>query len=179
MKRNTRGFTLIELLIVIAIIGVLLAMIAPAIASTRTRSQAALCMNNMRQIAMAALMYADDNSEVIPNVEDTVNYTENQDVYHCPNDNDPTRDCSYVAWKWTPASMLPGANPSYATDKVLYVESEISDKNNIEGANSIAYRHSDRAIVVFADGRAMSGNRDQMTVFLGAGAAGGGGSGRD
>lgn len=178
MKRNNRGFTLIELLIVIAIIGVLIAMLAPAIASTRTRSQMATCMNNMRQIAMAALMYADDNNEKLPDVTDTVNYIDNPTVYNCPQDHDPTSPNSYAAWISTPASLLPSASPNYSSNALLYVESE-KTKNQIDAPDKLAYRHNNRTIVVFADCHAMSGTLNDVTVFMGIGAGGGGGSGME
>jgi len=55
------GFTLIELLVVISIIGVLTAMIFPVYAKAREMARKAACMSNLRQLAMAIMMYAQDN----------------------------------------------------------------------------------------------------------------------
>lgn len=59
------GFTLIELLVVIAIIAILAALLLPGLASARKRAQQATCLNNQRQLALAWIMYADENSDMV------------------------------------------------------------------------------------------------------------------
>ncbi|UCH35154.1 MAG: prepilin-type N-terminal cleavage/methylation domain-containing protein [Armatimonadota bacterium] len=64
--RKNRGFTLIELLVVIAIIAILAAILFPVFARAREAARKATCLSNLKQIALAAIMYAQDYDEVLP-----------------------------------------------------------------------------------------------------------------
>ncbi|MCU0791497.1 MAG: prepilin-type N-terminal cleavage/methylation domain-containing protein [Opitutaceae bacterium] len=61
-----RAFTLIELLTVIAIIGILAAIIIPTVGKVRESAKSAKCVSNLRQINMAVKLYVEDNKGFLP-----------------------------------------------------------------------------------------------------------------
>src|SRR5580698_7751282 len=65
-SRRRLAFTLIELLVVIAIIAILAAILLPVLAKAQQRAQRAKCLNNLRQLAFAWVMYCDDNNANLP-----------------------------------------------------------------------------------------------------------------
>ena len=60
------AFTLIELLVVIAIVGILAGLLSTAIAKAQGKAQGISCLGNARQLSLAWLIYASDNSERLP-----------------------------------------------------------------------------------------------------------------
>ena len=64
--RPARAFTLIELLVTVAIIGILAAMLLPALAGGKERAKRASCQNSARQFLLALHMYGGDNEQKLP-----------------------------------------------------------------------------------------------------------------
>jgi prepilin-type N-terminal cleavage/methylation domain-containing protein len=62
-RRTENGFTLIELLVVIAILGILAGLLIPAVSYGKFKARVTTCTNNYRQLALAAAMYAGDDSK--------------------------------------------------------------------------------------------------------------------
>ena len=65
MKKQ-KQFTLIELLVVIAIIAILAAILMPALSQARERGKSATCINNLKQVGMVFMSYADNNNDMPP-----------------------------------------------------------------------------------------------------------------
>jgi prepilin-type N-terminal cleavage/methylation domain-containing protein len=61
-----RAFTLVELLTVIAIIAILAGLLIPTLVGSKERAKRIACMNNLRQLNIAAHLYAGDNAEKLP-----------------------------------------------------------------------------------------------------------------
>ena len=113
MFSKTKGFTLIELLVVIAIIAILAAILFPVFARAREKARQTSCLNNVKQIDLGILMYAQDYDErlVIASnwnflpigtgsmvwYQAVEPYVKNAQVFNCPSCPD---DHSYRSYGW-------------------------------------------------------------------------------
>ncbi len=116
----TGAFTLIELLVVIAIIAILAALLLPALAAAKERALRTECKNNIKQISMATLIYANENADCLPEGIDTntalpyyinpafrqimTNYYKIQrNMFYCPSNPDWNKD---AFWYYTDGTTV-------------------------------------------------------------------------
>lgn len=117
LPEERRAFTLIELLTVIAIIGILAAILIPVVGSVRDRANAAKCLSNHRQTGTAFLMYLNDNDyrsalarggtaagqHLWPRMLEEEGYTDAREIFFCPSipfSNETDNPYDYGAWAW-------------------------------------------------------------------------------
>jgi prepilin-type N-terminal cleavage/methylation domain-containing protein len=131
MKKNQQnGFTLIELLVVIAIIAILAAILFPVFAQAREKARQSACVNNMKQLGLAYIMYTQDNDELFAGSDDggkgwaelIFPYVKSKGTYICPDDG----DSPLFAGGEVESDFI----KSYYPDQVSYVVNvNISDPN--------------------------------------------------
>jgi len=122
-----RGFTLVELLVVVAIIGLLLAIMAPALSKARSIATEAVCASNLHQIGIACLTYETGNRRLPPSVDElSARFGSYSPSYPntIRNGSDDIREIfePYMDVDNFNCPFVPSWRPSQATESVINVE---------------------------------------------------------
>ncbi len=118
MKRSPNGFTLVELLTVMAIIAIIVALLLPAVNSSRERGRMTYCANNLKEIGKGLALYAGEHQDRLPPALNTtagtswaneiLPYLEDEKrVFYCPSD--PIAGTAGEARSYAANGIGPGA----------------------------------------------------------------------
>jgi prepilin-type N-terminal cleavage/methylation domain-containing protein len=122
-----RAFTLIELIVVIAIIGVLAALLLPVLSRAKEAARGANCLSNLHQIGIGLQLYVQDNNNKLPFMRDksltTTNslpspdkvlssqLSGNKNIWRCPSDRNQVFEQTDSSYAWN--SLLNGEDADH------------------------------------------------------------------
>lgn len=180
---NIFSFTLLEILITITIISILAAILMPSLEKAREKGRQAVCMNNLKQVGVAILLYAQDYNGwgPPPNTSEPKywseilienNYASKSKIFVCP---------SFGKWSYTyyktqtygiseqfkilsvenPSNTLLAADSKYGENQSFYI-------GKASNTRRIHIRHLGKANILFCDGHVESRNSNELTFSDGS-----------
>jgi prepilin-type N-terminal cleavage/methylation domain-containing protein len=126
-----RGFTLVEVLVAIFIIAILIALLLPAVQAAREAARRMRCANNLKQLGLALMLYADRNREYLPGLHRTYHNAGGARVYpsHAVDgqpDNIGFADFQSFSWGTT---LLPFLEQTALHDSLDYNQAAMAPVN--------------------------------------------------
>jgi type II secretory pathway pseudopilin PulG len=152
-----RGIIAFELMAVAAGISVITAVAFPVFAKAREKARQTICVSNQRQIAIAVLMYAQDNKECLPkssHIWTDINVNIDPEVLKCQTDKE--NDNGYVynnKLSGVALGYISDPSAAFLTADGKTVKSKNRTLDNIYYSPAdIQYRHITKAVESFVDG---------------------------
>ncbi len=126
LRAAEAALTLVELLVVIVVIGILAALLLPLLSKAKIKANDTTCFSNLRQLGVAARLYAGDNNGVLPQVEPFPSAPDfprmhfprisaalgpfagkndtnaSSAIFKCPRDNDYFFEVEGSSYRWNP-----------------------------------------------------------------------------
>ena len=110
---DRKAFTLLELLMVIAIIGILAALLLPVLSTAKAYAHSTTCRNHLRQMGLALKMYADEHRSRYPYYLGPPGHAYGDATYPGDRDDGTARGCVYWSSKLFPYYPLNWTNTAY------------------------------------------------------------------
>jgi len=156
-----RGFTLIELLVVIAIIAILAAILFPVFEKARQKAHTSVCLNNVRQMTLASLTYAQDHEETLPpKAQVWAAVALDPKIFICPR---------------TEKTILNGYGYAVAVDNkplgdfdntvmttLVFADATERANNQIGSSADLDARHQDKVVGGFLDGHVKLASKSEL-----------------
>ena len=166
------SFTLLEILVVISIISMLIALLAPSLATVREKARQVQCMSNLKQAGLAFRMYADEHGDLYPEAWDgtlrwndkllpymsSTNAGGGKGVLVCPSAKRTPTDlpisadldhCSYKKNQWQATNAV-----KYDSQVVLAfdgIANDVAAADNTDYQIHFENRHAGTATYLFGD----------------------------
>ena len=176
---SLHSLTLIQLLVEISIIAILAAMLLPALKTAREAAKKAACINNLRQLGLAFMMYTSNNNAWLPcqdgwwyslvagGAEETPlwPYYENEDLLLCPSlKQNPFPELGYPAWYGINYNLIGVVAEVGSSKKLTQIPDPVgtlilycgyrqgTSTADAEATDRIRYIHNDGVDLLFVDG---------------------------